>query len=491
LDRTASGTGLVDIPLSPGVATAAAVAPQQAAARDEQLRVKLAAAVEDTSRLRDALAKAQRERDDAIQAREEDAARAARSAQASGGNTAVSAEYVNALQRRVEAAEAAAAAAQATAAEREASADAARGAAEDAAAAAAEALDAALHRASAAEAESIRAGKELARLRAHLLEMEDADACAADEARSRLAAEMASLRSERDRLRDALEERESETRNLQAALGAMSAEVEAQHRRMAEAAALSERLGIAAAEVATARAQAEEARRQAEIAQQAASAAERNAQQRSDEAQSLAAEASRLRGMLETALKRLSALSAAQAASCDKHAVAALVLAYVAAPHEQQHAEQLAATLGMDVTQRASMGLDGAPAPALALAAAAALSGRVIARHGLGRLLGRGVTHSAPLKQNGHVGDGQQNGDTSLADAWFDFLRAQAVGGDEEGVQRSAEDDHMPASPAVEREARIAHARQSVGPSQDAPPSVRAEPPQPLSALIGDGPRVL
>jgi hypothetical protein len=332
-----------------------------------------------------------------------------------------------------------------------------------------------------------RTAKELTRLRAHVLEMGDADASAAEEVRVKAAAELDSLRSEVASLKACLEERNQEAHNLQTALGALSADVDAQHRRMAEASQLTERLGVAAAEVATARAQAAEAQRQAEAAQAAATAAERNATQRSDEATSLAAEATRLRGMLEHALRRLAALSAAHAASCDKHAVGGLLLAYVAHPCEE-HAQQLAVTLGMDAGQRAAMGLDGAPPPAAA-------SGQAGGRNSLGRLLQR-------VTVGGHRKDGQggallendqatsNGGSSSLADAWIDFLRAQSLGGEDALGRPPGGDEQGAPSPAVDREARITQARLSVA-SQDVPPPVRAEPPASLAALIGNGPRVL
>ena len=488
LERAVSSAGLVDVPLSPALSLPTRHGDAEQA---HQLRVKLAAALEDTQRLREALSQAQLERDNARQAREDDraAALAARAQQASAAAAATPAaaspDVLAALQRRVDAAEAAAAAALSAAAAREAAADAARGAAEDAAAAAAEARDAAVRRADALAAEASRTAKELTRLRAHVLEMGDADASAAEEVRVKAAAELDSLRSEVARLKQSLEERNQEAHNLQAALGALSADVDAQHRRMAEASQLTERLGVAAAEVAAARAQAAEAQRQAEVAQAAAAAAERNATQRSDEATSLAAEATRLRGMLEHALRRLAALSAAHAASCDKHAVSGLLLAYVAHPCEE-HAQQLAVTLGMDAEQRAAMGLDGAPPPAAA-------SGQAGGRNGLGRLLQR-VTVGGHRK-DGPAGASENdqatsNGGSSLADAWIDFLRAQSLGGEDALGRPPGGDEQSAPSPAVDREARIMQARLSVS-SQDVPPPVRAEPPASLAALIGNGPRVL
>ena len=489
LERAVSSAGLVDVPLSPALALPSR---HGDAELSHQLRVKLATALEDTQRLREALSQAQHERDAALQARESDraAALAARSQQAAVPPAVMPAaappDVLAALQRRVDAAEAAAAAAQSAAAAREAAADAARGAAEDAAAAAAEARDSAVRRAEALAAEASKTAKELTRLRAHVLEMGDADASAAEEVRVRTAAEMDSLRSEVAALKQRLEERNLEAHNLQTALGALSADVDAQHRRMAEASQLAERLGVAAAEVAAARALAAEAQRQAEAHHAAAVAAERNAAQRSDEATSLAAEATRLRGMLEHALRRLAALSAAQAASCDKHAVAALLLAYVAHPCEE-HAQQLAVTLGMDVEQRAAMGLDGAPPPAAA-------TGKAGPRNGLGRLLQR-VTVGGHRKE-GPGGAASENdqassngGSSSLADAWIDFLRAQSLTASDDALGRPPGGDE-PSSPALDREARIQQARLSVA-SQDAPPPVRAEPPASLAALIGNGPRVL
>jgi murein DD-endopeptidase MepM/ murein hydrolase activator NlpD len=223
------------------------------------------------------------------------------------------------------------------------------------------------------EAETLRAegekrDAELARLRAHVLDVEAAD----DETASRrdaetdaLATQVASLERECETLRRGVQARDAELANLQLALEHFDGEAESAERAALETAALREERATLAAEAAVARERAKEAERTAEAERRRAEAAEEAAAKARSDAQKATAESSKARAALRRHGAELAARAAAAAAAAadddsgaiDRRVVAKLLMTYFERDRSPEVLDLMMRMLGVSEAEKERAGL--------------------------------------------------------------------------------------------------------------------------------------
>lgn len=289
-------------------------------------------------------------------------------------------------------------------------------------------------------AERDRNAKELKKLRAHLLALEDEEDEVAeeqereiDEAReeerreyerklSELKKNMSGNDAEVAKLRATLEARDEEVNNLQKALGAYYAELEDAETRRAEAAILRQKVASLTSQAASDRAACAEAKTRATEAEARLKKFEAHLNIAKEECIKATTDASKLRKALHHALQKSSDMMVESEKLLDKRIVSDLFIAYLERKQAEDVLNLLGKMLGFSEKQKARM---------------EALKNQNKKRGVLGKIARAPVSIAAgaigvALEVTGATG---QNKEVPVADLWVSFLEKQVA--DDEGTDEN------------------------------------------------------
>ena len=295
---------------------------------------------------------------------------------------------------------------------------------------------------------SAKKDEELARLRRHLLDMEEEDDArdaatserhqatlrAREEAHARRTLELETALSAAEReaetLREASVAKDTELANLQLALEHFDGEAEDGERRALESAALREKNATLGAELHVERERVAAANARSAEAETRAEAAERVAAAAKTDAQKAVVEATRARQALRESVKQAKHLMSETSEVLDKRIVAKLLLTYFERDQSPDVLELMARMLTMSEAEKATMGLGpGGRARRGVLGTVAAAPARLV----VGALGIAGSVAKVPVAV-AETFKGEEE-KTTVADQWVDFLLQQmdAEDEDEEG----------------------------------------------------------
>ena len=295
---------------------------------------------------------------------------------------------------------------------------------------------------------SAKKDEELARLRRHLLDMEEEDDArdaatserhqatlrAREEAHARRTLELETALSAAEReaetLREASVAKDTELANLQLALEHFDGEAEDGERRALESAALREKNATLGAELHVERERVAAANARSAEAETRAEAAERVAAAAKTDAQKAVVEATRARQALRESVKQAKHLMSETSEVLDKRIVAKLLLTYFERDQSPDVLELMARVLTMSEAEKATMGLGpGGRARRGVLGTVAAAPARLV----VGALGIAGSVAKVPVAV-AETFKGEEE-KTTVADQWVDFLLQQmdAEDEDEEG----------------------------------------------------------
>ena len=293
---------------------------------------------------------------------------------------------------------------------------------------------------------SAKKDEELARLRRHLLDMEEEDDArdaatserhqatlrAREEAHARRTLELETALSAAEReaetLREASVAKDTELANLQLALEHFDGEAEDGERRALESAALREKNATLGAELHVERERVAAANARSAEAETRAEAAERVAAAAKTDAQKAVVEATRARQALRESVKQAKHLMSETSEVLDKRIVAKLLLTYFERDQSPDVLELMARMLTMSEAEKATMGLGpGGRARRGVLGTVAAAPARLV----VGALGIAGSVAKVPVAV-AETFKGEEE-KTTVADQWVDFLLQQMDAEDEEG----------------------------------------------------------
>ena len=292
--------------------------------------------------------------------------------------------------------------------------------------------------------ENSKMNKELKKLRAHLLDLEDEEDENAEEQEREIDEAREEERREYERklneykrnlsgndeetakLREIIRQRDEEVTNLQKALGAYYAEMESAESQRVEAASLRQKLAALTSQATADRAAAQEAKAKAENAENQLQTFEGHLKIAKEECIKATGDASKLRKALHHALQKSSDMMVESEKLLDKRIVSDLFIAYLEREQAEEVLDLLSRMLGFTEQQKRRMEM---------------LKTRNKKRGVLGKIARAPVSIAAgaigvALNVTGATGE---NKEVPIADLWLDFLEKNVADENKEPIPSSSE----------------------------------------------------